>query len=123
MFKVEIKNLSISANIGITAQERKKKQLLKVTLEFIYPVKNSLDLNNINNVKDYSSITKYLKQEIQDNESTFFKTILEQLEGNMQQTTSADQKERLSKWIQKNAQYFNNKGAFDKLYPEFSRLI
>lgn len=69
------------------------------------------------------SITKYLKQEIQDNESTFFKTILEQLEGNMQQTTSADQKERLSKWIQKNAQYFNNKGAFDKLYPEFSRLI
>ena len=61
MFKVEIKNLSISANIGITAQERKKKQLLKVTLEFIYPVKNSLDLNNINNVKDYSSITKYLK--------------------------------------------------------------
>lgn len=69
------------------------------------------------------SITKYLTQEIQDNESTFFKTILEQLEGNMQQTTSADQKERLSKWIQKNAQYFNNKGAFDKLYPEFSRLI
>ena len=69
------------------------------------------------------SITKYLTQEIQDNESTFFKTILGQLEGNMQQTTSADQKERLSKWIQKNAQYFNNKGAFDKLYPEFSRLI
>ena len=69
------------------------------------------------------SITNYLEQEIQDNESTFFKTILEQLEGNMQQTTSADQKERLSKWIQKNAQYFNNKGAFDKLYPEFSRLI
>ena len=30
MFKVEIKNLSISANIGITAQERKKKQLLKI---------------------------------------------------------------------------------------------
>ena len=60
MFKVEIKNLSISANIGITAQERKKKQLLKVTLEFSYPVQNSLDLNNINNVKDYSSITKYL---------------------------------------------------------------
>ena len=56
MFKVEIKNLSISANIGITAQERKKKQLLKVTLEFSYPVKNSLDLNNINNVKDYSCL-------------------------------------------------------------------
>jgi len=69
MFKVEIKNLSISANIGITAQERKKKQLLKVTLEFSYPVKNSLDLNNINNVKDYSSITKYLKTFIKESQS------------------------------------------------------
>ena len=69
MFKVEIKNLSISANIGITAQERKKKQLLKVTLEFSYPVKNSLDLNNIHNVKDYSSITKYLKTFIKESQS------------------------------------------------------
>ena len=69
MFKVEIKNLSISANIGITAQERKKKQLLKVTLEFSYPFKNSLDLNNINNVKDYSSITKYLKTFIKESQS------------------------------------------------------
>ena len=69
MFKVEIKNLSISAHIGITAQERKKKQLLKVTLEFSYPVKNSLDLNNINNVKDYSSITKYLKTFIKESQS------------------------------------------------------
>ena len=56
MFKVEIKNLSINANIGITAQERMKKQLLKVTLEFSYPVKNSLDLNNIDTVKDLSLI-------------------------------------------------------------------
>ena len=69
MFKVEIKNLSINANIGITAQERKKKQLLKVTLEFSYHVKNSLDLNKINNVKDYSSITKYLKNFIKESQS------------------------------------------------------
>ena len=34
MFKVEIKNLSINANIGITAKERAKKQVLKVNLEF-----------------------------------------------------------------------------------------
>ena len=53
MFKVEIKNLSIKANIGITAKERLKKQLLKVTLSFKYSVKNSLNLNNIKNVKDY----------------------------------------------------------------------
>ena len=46
MFKVEIKNLSISANLGITELERKKKQLLKVTLSFDYKVKDSLNLNN-----------------------------------------------------------------------------
>ena len=39
MFKVEIKNLSISANLGITELERKKKQLLKVTLSFDYKEK------------------------------------------------------------------------------------
>ena len=47
MFKVEIKNLSIKANIGITAKERAKKQLLKVTLSFNYFVNSSLNLNNI----------------------------------------------------------------------------
>ena len=31
MFDVEIKNLKVFANLGITAEERKKKQLLKVT--------------------------------------------------------------------------------------------
>ena len=69
MFKVEIKNLSIKANIGITARERAKKQLLKVTLSFVYSVKNSLELNNIENVKDYSSITKYLKEKITNSNS------------------------------------------------------
>ena len=69
MFKVEIKNLSIEANIGITAKERAKKQLLKVTLSFIYYVKNTLDLNNIENVKDYSAITRYLKEKIKNSNS------------------------------------------------------
>ena len=69
MFKVEIKNLSISANLGITELERKKKQLLKVTLFFDYKVKDSLNLNNINNVKDYSAITKFLKTYIKDSKS------------------------------------------------------
>ena len=69
MFKVEIKNLSIKANIGITAKERLKKQLLKVTLSFNYFVNSSLNLNNIENVKDYSSITKYLKEKIKNSNS------------------------------------------------------
>ena len=69
MFKVEIKNLSIKANIGITAKERKQKQLLKVTISFNYNIKNSLNLNDINNVKNYSSITKYLKDLIKNSNS------------------------------------------------------
>ena len=69
MFKVEIKNLSISANLGITERERKKKQLLKVTLSFDYTVKDTLNLNNINNVKDYSAITKFLKTYIKESKS------------------------------------------------------
>ena len=69
MFKVEIKNLSIYTNIGITAKERKLKQLLKVSLSFNYSVKNSLNLNNIKNVKDYSSITKHLKELIKNSKS------------------------------------------------------
>lgn len=69
MFKVEIKNLSIKANIGITAKERAKKQLLKVTLSFNYFVNSSLNLNNIVHVKDYSTITKYLKEKIKNSNS------------------------------------------------------
>ena len=60
--KVEIKNLKIFANIGITADERKKKQLLKVTLNFSYSVTKGKDLEAMNNLKDYSKITKSLKQ-------------------------------------------------------------
>ena len=35
MFDVEIKNLKVFANIGITSDETKKKQLLKVTLNYL----------------------------------------------------------------------------------------
>ena len=69
MFKVEIKNLSINANIGIIAKERAKKQVLKVTLSFYYSLKKSINYNDIENVKDYSSITKYLKELIQNSNS------------------------------------------------------
>ena len=69
MFKVEIKNLSIKANIGITDKERAKNQLLNVTFSFNYFVNNSLNLNNIENVKDYSSITIYLKEKIKNSNS------------------------------------------------------
>ena len=69
MFNVEIKNLKVFANLGITAEERKKKQLLKVTLNFSYNVPKIKDLEKMSNLKDYSSITKSLKKFI--NESKY----------------------------------------------------
>ena len=71
MFDVEIKNLKIFANIGITPEERKKKQLLKVTLNFSYSVAKGKDLEAMNNLKDYSKITKSLKQFIAEFQANF----------------------------------------------------
>ena len=76
MFNVEIKNLKVFANIGITSQERKKKQLLKVTLNFSYTVLKGKDLELMSNLKDYFGITKSLKQYInQSKHSTLEKLI------------------------------------------------
>ena len=66
MFNVEIKNLKVFANIGITAEERKRKQLLKVTLNFSYSVQKNKNLEKISNLKSYSDITKSLKKFIND---------------------------------------------------------
>ena len=52
MFKVEIKNLSVNAFIGVSLKERKKKQLLKVTLHFKYSVSKNKELDDIKNLKD-----------------------------------------------------------------------
>ena len=72
MFEVEIKNLSVSAFIGVSIKERKKKQLLKVSLHFKYFVSKNKELDGIKNLKDYSVITKFLKNYI---EHTRFKTL------------------------------------------------
>ena len=50
MFKVEIKNLSVNAFIGVSLKERKKKQLLKVTLRFKYSVSKNKELDDIQNL-------------------------------------------------------------------------
>jgi dihydroneopterin aldolase len=62
MFKIEIKNLATKARIGISVKERKKFQPLLVTLQF----------DDIQHLKDYSAITKYLKFYI---EHSIFKTL------------------------------------------------
>ena len=72
MFKIEIKNLATKARIGISAKERKKFQPLLVTLQFSYTVKKNNQLNDIQYLKDYSAITKYLKYYI---EHSKFKTL------------------------------------------------
>jgi len=77
MFDVEIKNLKIFANIGISCEERKKKQLLKVTLNFSYNVPKGKNLETMSNLKDYSIITKSLKKFINEsNYSTLEKLII-----------------------------------------------
>ncbi len=61
MFKIEIKNLQARARIGITAQERNKFQSLLVTFSFNYSIKNKKKLDDIEYLKDYSSIIKFIK--------------------------------------------------------------
>jgi len=65
MFIVNIKNLRIRAKIGTLLSERKKFQLLVVTLKFTYTPKKGRSLNNINNLQNYSEIKKFLKQFIE----------------------------------------------------------
>ena len=72
MFRVEINNLSVNAFIGVSLKERKKKQLLKVSLHFKYSISKNKELDDIKNLKDYSNITKFLKNYI---EHTHFKTL------------------------------------------------
>ncbi len=69
------------------------------------------------------SIKKYLQEELSSEERVFFTTLSKQLEKNLQQPTTQKQKDMLKSWIQKNAGYFNNEGAFKRLYPELDILL
>ena len=68
MFEVEIKNLKTKARIGISSKERKKFQKLLVTLRFKYSINTSKKLDNIKELKDYSSIIKFLNLFIEKSE-------------------------------------------------------
>ena len=61
MFEVEIDNIKIKTKIGVSVNERKKEQLLYVSIKFIHNPPPNKDLNNIKFLKDYSAIIKYLK--------------------------------------------------------------
>ena len=105
MIEVEIKNLSVSAFIGVSIKERKKKQLLKVSLHFKYFVSKNKELDDIKNLKDYSVITKFLKNYI---EHTRFKT-LEKLVSETVKTIS-------KKFNLKNIKLTINKTTVEKNY-------
>tara|TARA_Y100001936_G_C15688703_1_gene464832 strand:+ start:31 stop:375 length:345 start_codon:yes stop_codon:yes gene_type:complete len=66
MFKVKIENLKVKAKIGISARERKKAQLLLLTLEFKYNLSEKKNVNDINYLKSYSSIIKFLRNYVKD---------------------------------------------------------
>ena len=70
MFEVTIESLKINTKIGVSHEERKKEQKLLVTLKFSY--NNNKNLDDINNLKDYSKIIKFLKKFIS---SSRYKTI------------------------------------------------
>ena len=60
MFEVEIKNLKVFANIGITAEERKKKQLLKVTLKFSYSVQKNKENSKAENKNEFTAVEEQI---------------------------------------------------------------
>ena len=65
MFKIEIIDLQVRAKIGVSSNERKKNQLLKISLKFEYNLDKNKNIDNINNLKDYSDIVKFLKSYVQ----------------------------------------------------------
>ena len=61
MFTVKIVKLKVRTKIGVTAQERKKHQLLLVSLKFSYKIHHNKDSDTINNLISYTDIIKHLK--------------------------------------------------------------
>ena len=72
MFKIEIKNLATKARIGILHKERKNFQPLLVTIQFNYTVKKNNQLDDIQHLKDYTTIIKFIKFYIEHSQ---FKTL------------------------------------------------
>ena len=65
MFIVRINELKIYTKIGASIQERKKKQLLLVSIKFSYKVNNKKNIDHINNLISYTDIKQFLKTYIE----------------------------------------------------------
>ena len=78
MFKVTIKNIKVKTKIGVSDKERKKNQMLHITLSFKYNLLNKRKIDNIKYLKDYSKIIEYLRYFIQKSHyKTLEKLIIE----------------------------------------------
>ena len=78
MFTVRINKLKAYTKIGVSIQERKKKQLLLVSIKFSYKVNNNKNVDNINNLISYTDIKKFLKTYIESSRCrTLEKLIIE----------------------------------------------
>ena len=78
MFIIKINKLKIYAKIGVSDQERKKKQPLLVSLKFSYRVSQNKNVNDIKNLKSYSDIIQSTKKYIElTKHKTLEKLILE----------------------------------------------
>ena len=78
MFTVRINKLKVRTKIGVSIQERRKKQLLLVSLKFSYKVNKNQNIDNINNLISYTDIKKFLKTYIESSKCrTLEKLIIE----------------------------------------------
>ena len=72
MFTVRINKLKVRTKIGVSIKERRKQQLLFVSINFSYKVNNKKNVDNINNIISYTNITRFLKKYI---ETSRYKTL------------------------------------------------
>tara|TARA_B100001123_G_C15017815_1_gene910253 strand:+ start:267 stop:611 length:345 start_codon:yes stop_codon:yes gene_type:complete len=61
MFTVKIDKLRVRTKIGVTEQERRKAQILLISIKFSYKINKNKNLDNINNLVSYADIKKYVK--------------------------------------------------------------
>ena len=74
MFTVRVNKLKVYTKIGVSIQERKKKQLLLVSIKFSYKVNNNRNVDNINNLISYTDIKKFLKTYIESSQCQTLET-------------------------------------------------
>ena len=78
MFTIRINKLKVRTKIGVSIKERRKKQLLFVSVNFSYKVNNKKNVDNINNIISYTNITRFLKTYIETSRcKTLEKLIIE----------------------------------------------